>query len=333
MKKIILLTLLLIGIVHATEYQIVHLKKGGTLNVREVPVVTSRTTVGRIPAYATGIKIQRCKYNRDGNKWCYISYPMGGSHIEGWVNRRFLAPVKSNTYSKRRIQNFLQNFYMADEEDFLDKLQVFYKFPMQQYLWKKNVSFLQLRSKKVRFYKKWGKRDYRMTYMKILKRRHNYIDVQTTVRWKIKGRKDFEEGKDVQKVRLVPSRNTFQVLAIKNLSHYVKPKPKVEEEKESNETVLEERVVPTLVKNIPKKGKIQYYIQVASFFKPINPSYLKNITKNGFAYVVQKVQPTEKTTIRRVLVGPFETTQKAQASLGKVRALISKNAYLKTLSL
>jgi len=336
MKKIILLSLLLIGIGNATEYQIVHLKKGGSLNVREVPVVTSRTTVGRIPAYATGIKIQRCKYNRDGNKWCYISYPMGGSHIEGWVNRRFLSPVKSSSHSKRHIQNFLQNFYMADEENFLDKLQVFYKFPMQQYLWKKNVSFLQLRSKKVRFYKKWGKRNYHMTYMKILKRRSNYIDVKTTVRWKMKGRDDFQEGKDVQKVRLIPTKNSFKVLALKNLSHYVKPKPvEVEEKNETKEVkeLKDEILLPALVEKTPVKGKIQYYIQVASFFKPINSRYLRNITKNGFHYVIQKVKPTEKTTIQRVLIGPFETPQKAKASLGTVRATISKNAYLKTLAL
>jgi len=332
MKKIILLSLLLIGIGNATEYQIVHLKKGGSLNVREVPVVTSRTTVGRIPAYATGIKIQRCKYNRDGNKWCYISYPMGGSHIEGWVSRRFLAPMKSSRTSTRHIQNFLQNFYMADEENFLDKLQSFYKFPMQQYMWKRNVSFLQLRSKKVRFYKKWGKRDYRMTYMKILKRRHNYIDVQTTVRWKMKGHNEVQEGKDVQKVRLVPSRNSFKVLALKNLSHYVKPKPVVVEEKNETE-VADEVVAPILVENRPKKGKIQYYIQVGSFFKPIRASYLSKITKNGFPYVIQRVQATEKSLIRRVLIGPFETTAKAKALLGAVRATISRNAYLKTLSL
>ena len=338
MKKIILLSLLLIGIGNATEYQIVHLKKGGSLNVREVPVVTSRTTVGRIPAYATGIKIRRCKYNRDGNKWCYISYPMGGSHIEGWVSRRFLAPMKRSRTSTRHIQNFLQNFYMADEENFLDKLQSFYKFPMQQYLWKRNVSFLQLRSKKVRFYKKWGKRDYRMTSMKILKRRHNYIDVKTTVRWKMKGHKDFQEGKDVQKVRLIPSRNSFKVLALKNLSHYVKPKPVVLEEK--NETIVtkivkseEEKSTPILPQKKAIKGKLQYYIQVASFFKPIRSSYLNNIRKHGFAYVIQRVQITEKSLIRRVLIGPFETTAKAKHSLGAVRATISKNAYLKTLSL
>ena len=332
MKKIILLSLLLIGIGNATEYQIVHLKRGGTVNVREIPVVTSRTTVGRIPAYATGIKIQRCKYNRKGREWCYISYPMGGSHLEGWINRYFLAPVRSSKTSTRHIQNFLQNFYMADEENFLDKLQVFYKFPMQQYLWKRNVSFLQLRSQKVRFYKKWGKRDYRMTYMKILKRRSNYIDVQTTVRWKMKGHNNEEEGKDIQKVRLVPRKNGFKVLALKNLRHTVYPKPKVAEE--VNTTVaLKEESLPMASTEPEKlaKGESAYYIQVASFFKDINPVYLSNISKNGFPYVIQKVIFDDKRPIRRVLIGPFDSTALAQESLAIVRKKISKNAYLKTL--
>ena len=333
MKKIILLSLLLIGIGNATTYQIVHLKRGGTLNVREIPEIRSRSTVGRIPAYATGIKIQRCKYNSEGKKWCYISYPKGGSHLEGWVNRYFLAPMNSGRTSKRHIQNFLQNFYLADEENFMDKLQVFYRFPMQQYLYKKNVSLMQLRSKKVRFYKKWGKRDYRMTYMKILKRRANYIDVQTTVRWKIRGHKESESGRDVQKLRLIPTSSSFKVLALKNLSHHINPKPK--EPKEVNTTVLTEYaeddsvlVAEETSLTMATKG---YFIQVGSFFKKISPAYLAKIKNNGYPYVIQKVVATENTTIRRVLIGPFDSPKLAMDSLSMVREKISKNAYSKTL--
>jgi hypothetical protein len=130
----------------------------------------------------------------------------------------------SNLY----IKNFLKNYYMADEENFLDKLKVFYHFPMQQYMWKKRLNHLQLRSQKVSFYKKWPIRSYNMTYMKILKRRDTYIDIQTTVKWRVKNSKDYESGKDIQKIRLVHNGEQFQVLAIKNLKHTVFPKEKEE---------------------------------------------------------------------------------------------------------
>jgi hypothetical protein len=331
MKKIILLSLFLIGMGNATTYQIVHLKKGGSLNVREVPEVRYRTTVGNIPAYATGIKIRQCKYNSQGDEWCYISYPKGGSHLEGWVSRRFLAPMSAGSTSKRHIQNFLQNFYMADEENFLDKLQSFYQFPMQQYLWKKNVSLMQLRSQKVRFYKKWGKRDYRLTYLKILKRRSNYIDVQATVRWEMRGYKKFQEGKDVQKLRLIPTGNTFKVLALKNLSHYVKPKP----------IVVKEEDIPVVDSNITTKPLLAststevgagYYIQVGSFFKEINPHYLNKIRGFFYPYVIQKVvKPSSDVVIRRVLIGPFNSLALAMDSLAGVREKVNKNAYIQTL--
>jgi len=339
MKRIIILSLLLIGIGNATTYQITNLKRGGSVNVREVPEVRSRTVVGRIPAYATGIRIRHCRYNRQGQEWCYISYPKGGSHLEGWISRRFLTPMRGSSTSKQHIQNFLQNYYMADEENFLDKLQAFYRFPMQQYLWKRNVSFLQLRSQKVRFYKKWAKRDYRMTYMKILKRRSNYIDVQATVRWKMKGHGEIEEGKDVQKLRLVPSGNSFKVLAMKNLSHYVKPKPKPIEEE--NLTMLADNtdvITPATVIVESERQTVKtelvagYYIQVGSFFKEINPAYLSKIRKLGYPYTIQKVvRPAKDITIRRVLIGPFRSSALAMDSLVEVRAKINKNAYIQTL--
>ena len=330
MKKIILLTLLCIGILPAVEYQIVHLKKGGTLNVREVPVVTARTKVGGIPAYATGIKIHRCKYNRSGKEWCYVSYPLGGSHIEGWVRRYFLAPMNSSKGSKRHITNFLQNFYMADEENFLDKLQVFYTFPMQQYMYVKNLSLMQLRNRKVRFYKKWRYRDYRLTYMKILKRREDYIDVQTTVRWKLKNRKNEESGKDVQKVRIIPSEEGFKVLAIKTLSHTVFPKAEIPKEEDSNLTAIANNTLaPISVNATALKG--DFYLQAGSFFKPINKKYLNNISNNGFPYIVQKVSNSKGGTVRRVLIGPFKSELLARQALPRVRSKISKNAYLKTL--
>lgn len=317
----------MIGIGNATVYQIVHLKRGSSLNVREIPEIRYRTAVGTIPAFATGIKIRQCKYNSRGQNWCYISYPNGSSHLEGWVKRSYLAPMRGTSTSKRHIENFLKNFYRADEEDFLDKLHSFYRFPMQQYLWRKNVSLMQLRSQKVRFYKKWGKRDYRLIRFKILKRRSNYIDVQATVRWRIKGYKAFKEGRDIQKLRLLPRGNSFKILALKNLNHWVKPEAIVEEKEVTVPiiTKLEESI--DLNKTVVHIG---YYIKVGSFFGEINPIFLKKISSLGYRYIVQKsVNPTNnRGLIRRVLIGPFKSESLAKGSLLSVREKINKDAYI-----
>ena len=345
MNKITILSLMLMGLLDATEYQLVHLKKGGTLNVREVPIVESKTVVGRIPVNGTGIRIKRCKYNESGDEWCYITYPLGGDHLEGWVKRYFLEPMKENTTSKLYITNFLTNYYMADEENFLDKLQVFYSFPMQQYFRKKNISLMQLRSKKVSYYKQWPRRHYQLTYMKILKRNENYIDVQTTVKWRLKGREDEESGKDIQKLRLLPMGNTFKVSALKNLKHTVFPKPKPKPIEELNTTVPKVLVtqsvttpkttsvttsnIPSVTPNHVRRKK--YYIKAGSFFGTIDNGYLSKITNNGFAYMVQKAKQKE-TVLRRVYIGPFASSEEAKQALGTVRSTINANAYIQSLN-
>ena len=333
MKKIILLVLLLLGFGHATKYEIVHIKRGKALNVRDTPSLSKSAVVGRLAAYTTDVSVKECLENKRGEEWCYINAPKGGSHLEGWVNSYYLAPMaKTSKFSRLRIQNFLQNFYLADKENFLDKLQVFYAFPMQRYLRSKNVSLMDLRQKKVRFYKKWPKRDYRFTYLKILKRKHKYIDVQTTVRWRVEGHGDYEAGKDIQKLRLVPSGNTFKVSALKYLKHtiYPKPKPVVDVNatlvvnNENNQTVTPEDKGEKVALEAKK-----YYIKSGSFFSAISKKYLESISKNGFPYMIQKVRQDDK-VIRRVFIGPFDSAQAAKEALSVVRAKINEYAYIQT---
>lgn len=303
------------GLGHATTYQITHIKRGGTLNVRDTPFSDVSKVVGRVASNATDISIKECTELPDKSEWCYVNAPRGASHIEGWVNSYYLKETSKRLQtSKAHIQNFLHNFYMADEENYMDKLQSFYAFPMQKYLWSKNVSLHDLRIRKVREYKKWPKRDLRLTYMKILKRKADYIDVQTTVRWNVKGHNDYAKGKDIQKLRLIPSGNSFKVSALKNLKHIVFPKPVVVE---NNVTVAQ---TPILNK---------FYIKSGSFFSDISPKYLISITKNGFPYIIQKVQQGDK-VIRRVFIGPFNSVSEATEALVTVRAKINELAYIQT---
>jgi hypothetical protein len=320
MKKKLLLLILTIGLLSATEYRLTHLKKGAKLNIRELPVVNSRTVVGSLPYNAIGIKIRECKYNKRGKEWCYISYPIGGEHIEGWISRYYLQSMDDEWFaSNLYIKNFLKNYYMADEENFLDKLKVFYHFPMQQYMWKKRLNHLQLRSQKVSFYKKWPIRSYNMTYMKILKRRDTYIDIQTTVKWRVKNSKDYESGKDIQKIRLVHNGEQFQVLAIKNLKHTVFPK-----EKEENITIVETN--QTLLASSNKK----YYIKVGSFFMQPNDKFFLNIGRNGFKYIQLEDKDQDGNLVKRVYIGPYNREDEVMAILKRVRDNISKGAYIQS---
>ncbi len=310
------------GVLDATTYEITHIKKGGSLNVRDVPFKDKSVVVDKIAFNVTNITVKECTELEDASEWCYINAPRGASHIEGWVSSYYLKEMSSILRSsKTYIKNFLENFYLAEEENYLDKLKVFYAFPMQKYLWNKNISLRELRSKKVNEYKLWPKRNLNLTYVKILKRKENYIDVQTTVRWSVKRSDDYERGKDIQKLRLVPAGNTYKVIALKNLKHTVFPKVLIEVDiNESKELLVEKKVEVAVVRN-------HFYIKSGSFFSNISENYLSKITNTGLPYSIQKVQQGNK-IVRRVYIGPFLSMIKAQESLAVVRAKINEFAYI-----
>ncbi len=321
MRKIILLITITIGFINAIEYKIVHVQKGGRVNVREAPIINSVTKVGTIPYYAVGIKIRDCKYGSDGKEWCYISYPMGARHLDGWIRRYYLAPMGRDFTSYIYIKSFLKNFYKSDEENFLDKLKVFYQTPMQQYFYRRNVNLIQLRTAKVNFYKKWSIRHYTLLSFKILVKRVNYIDVKTVIRWRLKNQYESSSGIDIQKVRLIPINGEFKVLAIKNLRHIV----------DESDVGIGDEINNTLIvsdTNITTPTK-QFYIKVGSFFSSPNKRYLEKISQNGFDYIIKEVIQ-DGAIIKRVYIGPYSTGIEAQDNLGIVREKINPNAYIQS---
>ena len=317
MKKIILLITITIGFINAIEYKITHVQKGGRVNIREAPIINSITKVGTIPYYAVGIKIRDCKYGVDGKEWCYISYPMGARHLEGWIRKYYLAPMGRDFTSNIYIKSFLQNFYKSDEENFLDKLKVFYYTPMQQYFYRRNVNLIQLRTAKVNFYKKWSIRRYNLLSFEILVKRVNYIDVKTVVRWRLKNQYESSSGIDIQKVRLIPTNGEFKVLAIKNLQHTV----------DIDENIVDD-VNNTSISSDTNRYK-QFYIKVGSFFSSPNKRYLEKISQNGFNYIIKEVIQ-DGTTIKRVYIGPYSTGREVQDNLEIVREKINPNAYIQS---
>ncbi len=336
MKRILLLltlNFLLLNSLCATEYSLTHLRKGGAVNVREEPIINRHTFVGKLSAEAIGIKIRECKYNMRGREWCYISHGIGTQYIEGWVSRRFLVPMKDNREANRfYLKHFLEDYYKADEENFLDKLKVFYTFPMQQYMYQKNVTLMNLRSAKVNFYKYWPKRLYRLGHMEILRKKEDYTDVKITVYWQYDSHNDSRSGRDVHKVRIVQEDGQFKVLAIKRLRQVVNPK--VIEVEESKPVILEENNSVVATSKIeenksPANGVKKYYVKVGSFIKEPKVSYLNKIVSFGFKYKIEKVTREDK-IIRRVYIGPFSTTVETMEALDRIRKKINKNAYIQT---
>ena len=328
-----LLLLLTLNFLDATEYSLTHLRKGGALNVREEPIINRHTLVGKLPADTIGIKIRECKYNRKGKEWCYVYKGIGSQHIEGWVSRRFLVAMKDTKEANLfYIKHFLGDYYKADEENFLDKLRVFYTFPMQQYMYQKNVTLMSLRSSKVNFYKHWPKRLYRLGYMKILRQTQDYTDVKITVHWQYESHNDSRSGRDVHKVRIIQEDKQFKVLAIKRLKQVVNPKII-----ETEDIVLEEEksmVVDTTSTTIvttkePTNSTKKYYIKVGSFIKEPQTSYLNKIVSFGFKYKIEKIVHEDK-IIRRIYIGPFSTTVETMEALDRIRKKINKNAYIQT---
>ena len=334
MRKILLLLLLTFSFVNATEYSLIHLKKGGAVNVREEPIINRHTLVGKLPADTIGIKIRECKYNIKGEEWCYVYHGVGTQHVEGWVSRRFLQPMKENREMNRfYIKYFLEEYYKADEENFLDKLKVFYTFPMQQYMLQKNVTLMNLRASKVRFYKYWPKRKYSLGYLRILKQKRDYTDVEVTVHWKYESRNDSRSGRDINKIRIVKEDGEFKVLAIKRLEQIINPKVIELEEDVDGKTVAVEKEPKEEVaikKDASTKGTQKYYIKVGSFIKEPKASYLNKIVSFGFKYKIEKIINEDK-ILRRVYIGPFKTTVETMEALDRIRKKINKNAYIQTL--
>jgi len=156
--------------------------------------------------------------------------------------------------------------------------------------------------------------------MKILKRRDTYIDVQTTIRWRVKNSKDYESGKDIQKIRLVHDGERFQVLAIKNLKHTVFPKKTIEE----NTTIADTN--QTIVADANKK----YYIKIGSFFMQPSDEFFLNIGQNGFKYIQLEDRDQDGNLVKRIYIGPYNTEDEVVAVLDRVRESINKNAYIQS---
>jgi len=87
-----------------------------------------------------------------------------------------------------------------------------------------------------------------------------------------------------------------------------------------------------VIKKEPRRARVHkkvvyggnVYIQVGSFSKGPNSNFINKIRRMGLRYRIKEVNG-----FRRVLVGPFRSVQDAQRVLPKVKAYISRSAFIK----
>ena len=72
------------------RYRVVNIRSNDTLNVRSNAGVYNRK-IDELYYRATNIKVIRCKYTPQGNKWCKVSHP---SIYSGWVSARYLRVMR-----------------------------------------------------------------------------------------------------------------------------------------------------------------------------------------------------------------------------------------------
>ncbi len=84
---------------------------------------------------------------------------------------------------------------------------------------------------------------------------------------------------------------------------------------------------PTVENTSVKKEQISsetYYAQVGAFSNKPNDEFISIIKKNGYNYKVVNGE----NGLSKILIGPYEGKEKANAALTKIRDRINKSAFL-----
>jgi len=122
-----------------------------------------------------------------------------------------------------------------------------------------------------------------------------------------------------------PEENTQAIEEVK--------KPEVQEVKpvQVKQEIKKDIVTQNTQKNVDKQkvAHNKYYIQVAAIIRTSpSKSFLHLIKRNGFDYTIVEVN-IKGNNVKRVLVGPYNSYNKAREALLKVRKTISSSAFIK----
>jgi len=100
--------------------------------------------------------------------------------------------------------------------------------------------------------------------------------------------------------------------------------PKVSEQKPKKTTVKHTKAKPKVHHKKVYGGHGNVYIQVGSFVKGPESSFIEKIRRAGFRFRIKEINGK-----RRVYVGPFESRQEASRLLNLVRSKINPDAFIK----
>ena len=126
---------------------------------------------------------------------------------------------------------------------------------------------------------------------------------------------------------------------INNTDVKATPKKEVKEEKVVKQFVPKKEIKKDIpkkiepVKPVKKKSLVKYYVQVAALMKYAKPNkkFLELLKKYGYNYIIYPVvveKNGKKIKVNKLLVGPFDSKEKAKKELIKIKRHITQNAFI-----
>ncbi len=153
------------------------------------------------------------------------------------------------------------------------------------------------------------------------------------------------EENETQQKPVVETKQNKPQEQVNEIKPQIMQEPQIQEEVKVQKPIQKPEVKPIEKESIKKEpikeskeeikkaSKGKYYIQVAALLRHSKPDkrFLEHIKKEGFEYKLYHtyiVKNNEKIKVTKILVGPFATKKEAKDALKKVKATISKTAFI-----
>ena len=161
-----------------------------------------------------------------GNKSSYvISYDEKSKCLQqASTSKMYKKRVNNNidNNTKEQIKQFLQSFYKAGENQFPAKALKFYDSKVEQYFERRYLNKEDILADKIRYYKKWPKREYILKDVEVIetyvKDTQRYYIVNTVVDWNVTSAQgQSKTGTSYNIIKLIETDNGFLVRVIKDV--------------------------------------------------------------------------------------------------------------------
>ncbi len=167
-----------------------------------------------------------------GNKSIYtISFENEPKCLQGMQPTQRDHTPKSNTVEQ--IKRFIQSFYKVGESPFPAKALKFYDNRVDLYFGRKNLDKEEILEDKIRYYRRWPKREYTLKDIEIIdtfvEDTKRYYTVNTVVDWNVTSAKNKSKiGTTYNIIKLIETDNGYLVKSIKSIGNETTHKNKPE---------------------------------------------------------------------------------------------------------